>query len=235
MNISLKRVKAIFLKDYKEFSRNMSISIVVLMTPLLSLFYGKSGDNTIDSYYLIFNMTFAMVATYVQSCLIAEEREKDTLRALMLSPANVQEILLGKSLFTFTTTALTMLLCIILIDYKPANLSIIVIAMAISTVFYIALGTFIGLFAKSVMEASVYSFPVIGIFSVGTFIRFISDDYPILKIAHYLPNIQLVDIATEVEAGGGFAEVWQALSIISLWVIGAVIVTVMTYKKRMVD
>lgn len=138
MNMSMKRVKAIFMKDYKEFSRNMSISIVILMTPLLSLFYGKTGVNTIDSYYLIFNMTFVMVATYVQSCLIAEEREKNTLRALILSPANIQEILLGKSLFTFCTTFFTMILCMILIDYSPANISIITVAMLLSTLFYIA-------------------------------------------------------------------------------------------------
>lgn len=235
MNISMKRVKAIFMKDYKEFSRNMSISIVILMTPLLSLFYGKTGVNTIDSYYLIFNMTFVMVATYVQSCLIAEEREKNTLRALILSPANIQEILLGKSLFTFCTTFFTMILCMILIDYSPANISIITVAMLLSTLFYIALGTLIGLFAKSVMEASVYSFPAIGIFTVGTFVRLFSEQYPILKIAHYLPNIQLVDIALKVEAGKGFANVLPELSIILLWFIIAMIVTVIVYKKRMVD
>lgn len=235
MNISMKRVKAIFMKDYKEFSRNLSISIVILMTPLLSLFYGKTGVNTIDSYYLIFNMTFVMVATYVQSCLIAEEREKNTLRALILSPANIQEILLGKSLFTFCTTFFTMILCIILIDYSPANISIITVAMLLSTLFYIALGTLIGLFAKSVMEASVYSFPAILIFTIGTFVRLLSEQYPILKIAHYLPNIQLVDIALKVEAGKGFANVLPELSIILLWFIIAMIVTVIVYKKRMVD
>ena len=235
MNISMKRVKAIFMKDYKEFSRNMSISIVILMTPLLSLFYGKTGDNTIDSYYLIFNMTFVMVATYVQSCLIAEEREKNTLRALILSPANIQEILLGKSLFTFCTTFFTMILCMILIDYSPANISIITVAMLLSTLFYIALGTLIGLFAKSVMEASVYSFPAILIFTIGTFVRLLSEQYPILKIAHYLPNIQLVDIALKVEAGKGFANVLPELSIILLWFTIAMIVTVIVYKKRMVD
>src|SRR5699024_3797598 len=197
--------------------------------PLLSLFYGKTGDNTIDSYYLIFNMTFVMVATYVQSCLIAEEREKNTLRALILSPANIQEILLGKSLFTFCTTFFTMILCMILIDYSPANISIITVAMLLSRLFYIALGTLIGLFAKSVMGASVYSFPAIGIFTVGTFVRLFSEQYRILKIAHYLPNIQLVDIALKVEAGKGFANVLPELSIILLWFIIAMIVTVIVY------
>src|SRR5699024_4767801 len=128
------------------------------------------------------------------------------------------DLLLGKSLFTFCTTFFTMILCMILIDYSPANISIITLAMLLSTLFYIALGTLIGLFAKSVMEASVYSFPAIGlfaksvmeasvysfpaigIFTVGTFVRLFSEQYPILKIAHYLPNIQLVDIALKVEA-----------------------------------
>lgn len=100
-----------------------------------------------------------------------------------------------------------MILCMILIDYSPANISIITVAMLLSTLFYIALGTLIGLFAKSVMEASVYSFPAIGIFTAGTFVRLFSEQYPILKIAHYLPNIQLVDIALKVEAGKGFANV----------------------------
>lgn len=235
MNISIKRTMAIFMKDYKEFSRNMSISIVMVMTPLLSLFYGKAGDNTIDSYFLIFNMTFVMVATYVQSCLIAEEREKNTLRALMLSPANVREIFLGKSLLSFLVTAITLALCIMFIDYRPMNMGIISLGFILSAVFYISLGTLIGLFAKTIMEASVYSFPVIGLFSVGSYIRFLSEQYPILKAAHYLPNIQLIEIATKVEAGHGLVEMLPAFGIILAWSVGTIIITVILFKRRMVD
>lgn len=235
MNLSMKRMMAIFVKDYKEFSRNMSISIVIIMTPLLSLVYGKTGENTIDSYFLIFNMTFVMVATYVQSCLIAEEKEKNTLRALMLSPATVTDILLGKSLLAFLATTVTMLLCVYLIGYTPDSVGVLIVAFFISTIFYISLGTLIGLFAKSVMEASVYSFPAIGIFSVGSFIRFFSEQYPILKFAHFLPNIQLIDLATKVDAGESIGNMLPELGIISLWMIATIVVTTFVYKKRMVD
>jgi len=231
----MKRVKAIFMKDYKEFSRNISISIVIIMTPLLALMYGKSGDNSIDNYYLIFNMTFVMVATYVQSCLIAEEKEKNTLRALMLSPANIQEILLGKSILTFLVTAFTMILCIYFIGYTPHSMSVLLIAFIISTIFYISLGTLLGLFAKSVMEASVYSFPAIGIFTVGSFARLLTDQYPILKVAQYLPNIQLIELAIKVEAGKNFVHTLPELGIILIWTIVTIIVTVVIYKKRMID
>src|SRR5699024_7460004 len=100
---------------------------------------------------------------------------------------------------------------------------------------YIELGTWIGLFAKSVMEASVYSFPSIGIFIVGTFVRLFSEHYPILDIDDYLQNIQLVVSALKVEAGKGFANDLPELSIVLLWFIIGMIVTVIVYKKRMVD
>lgn len=129
----------------------------------------------------------------------------------------------------------TLALCIIFIDYRPVNMGIMIAAFILSAVFYISLGTLIGLFAKTIMEASVYSFPVIGIFSVGSYIRFLSEQYPILKAAHYLPNIQLIDIATNVEAGHGLVEMLPAFAIILAWSALTIIVTVILFKHRMVD
>lgn len=235
MNLSIKRTLAIFVKDYKEFSRNLSISIVIILTPLLSLIYAKLGIEQVSEYYLLFNMTFTIVATYVQSCLIAEEKEKNTLRGLLLSPVSTADILVGKSLLTFLVTGFTLVLCVFLSGYTPENMFIIISALFISTLFYISLGTLIGLFTKSVIEASVYSIPVIGIFSVSSFVRYISDDYPILKIAHYLPNIKLIEIAEKVEDGKNINSLFGEFSVILMWFIVTLILALVFYKKRMVD
>ena len=45
-------------------------------------------------------MAFLFVAGFVQSMVIAEEKEKHTLRVLMLSPASSVEVLIGKSILT---------------------------------------------------------------------------------------------------------------------------------------
>ena len=45
-------------------------------------------------------MALVMVGGFVQAMLIAEEKEKHTLRVLMLSPASSVEVFLGKSLLT---------------------------------------------------------------------------------------------------------------------------------------
>lgn len=235
MNVSLKRMNAIFQKDLKDFSRNWAVSSVILMPIILGAFFGRTGVQDLSSHYLLINLAMAMVATFVQCCLIAEEKEKNTLRGLMLSPANSTEIIGGKSLLSLIFTLIVIYVTAMLADYRPANFGVVAVAIILSTLFYISLGTILGLFSKSVMEASLVVMPFIMFFSVGSFITNFVDSYPILKVALYLPNIQLIELATKVEAGGGFGDVLVELAIITGWVVASFIVTVYLYRRKMVD
>ncbi|WP_262174623.1 ABC transporter permease [Saccharococcus sp. Marseille-Q5394] len=235
MMISWKRVNAILQKDFKDFSRNLAVSSVIFVPIISGAFYGRMGVDSIDTHFMLVNMTFGMVAAFVQCCLIAEEKEKNTLRGLMLSPASTADILGGKSLLTFIMTMVVVFFTIYLAEYKPANFVIIAAAIVLSSFFYIALGTLLGLYSKSVLEASVIVMPVIIVFSLGSFITLVVEKYPILQVATYLPNIQLVELATKVEAGAGFGDVLVEFAIILGWVIASLILTVVIYRKRMVD
>ncbi|MBW8349790.1 ABC transporter permease [Bacillus sp. IITD106] len=235
MTFSLKRINAIFQKDFKDFSRNMAVSVVIIIPPILAAIYGRMGVDSIESHYMIINIAFSMVAAFVQCCLIAEEKEKNTLRGLMLSPASTGEILAGKSLLSFILTIGVILFSIVLAEYHPQNIGVVSIAIILSTFFYIGLGTLLGLFSKSVMEASVIVLPVIIVFSLGSFITALANQYPILKVANYLPNIQLIELAKEVEAGASLVDVITNLGVIMGWVVVIVILTIITYRKRMVD
>ncbi|MGN7385756.1 ABC transporter permease [Sporosarcina sp. SAFN-015] len=235
MMISWKRVNAILQKDFKDFSRNLAVSSVIFFPIILGAFYGRMGVESIETHFLLINMAFGMVATFVQCCLIAEEKEKNTLRGLMLSPASTTEILGGKSLLTFIMTMVVVFFTMFLAEYKPINIAVIAVAIILSSLFYIAIGTLLGLYSKSVMEASVIVMPVIIVFSLGSFLTIAAEKYPILQVANYLPNLQLIELATKVEAGASFAGVIGELAIILGWVIAAVILTVIMYRKRMVD
>lgn len=235
MTFSWRRVNAILIKDYKDFSRNLAVSAVIFMVPIMAAIFGRMGVTTIAAHYMVFNMAFSMVATYVQTSLIAEEKEKNTLRGLMLSPASTLEILFGKSLLTFIMTMLVLVFSAYFGDYRPQNILVIAVAFALSAIFYIGIGTLLGLFSKSVMEASVLVLPVIGVFSFGSFVTPFAEKYPILKVMDYFPNVQLIDLATKVEAGAGFGESLVNFGIIFVWVIVIFALTVVIYRKRMVD
>ena len=235
MTISWKRVNAIFQKDFKDFSRNMAVSIVIFLPLILAAVYGRMGLDSIQVHFLNINMTFAMVGTYVQCCLIAEEKEKNTLRGLMLSPASTLEILGGKSLLSFVLTIVVAFLCAFLSEYRPANIVIVAIAIIISAIFFIGLGTLLGLIAKSVMESSVIVLPVIVIFTMGSYVTVWAEKYPLLQVVEYLPNIQLIELATKIEEGAGFGAIFSNLAVMVVWVVVVYILTAIVYKKRMVD
>ncbi len=236
MTISWKRIHAIFMKDYKDFSRNLAVSLIIFLPPVLAAFYSRIGNGgSIETHYMVINMAFGMVAAFVQSCLIAEEKEKNTLRGLMLSPASTTEILIGKSSLSLVLTLLTIALSALFSDYRPANIGLIVLALLVSAIFYIALGTMVGLFAKTVMEASLYVTPIILLFSFGTMLPLVAEQYPVLEATAYLPNIQLLEIGMKVEGGAGFTGILPQLAIILAWGIAAAFAAVGLYKKRLID
>lgn len=235
MTISMKRIMAIFQKDMKDLYKNMYISTTIIMPLVLALFYGRMENLTIEVHYLVLNLTLAIVTAFVQCAIIAEEKEKNTLRGLMLSPASLPEILGGKSLVTFILTVVTIVVCAMLMGYEPANIGIVAIAIMISILFYIALGTLMGLISRTVIEASVLILPVMFIFGFSSMFQSFAEDYPILEVIDYLPSIQLIEVAAKVEAGSGFTDVLGNLGIILAWVVVAMIATAIVYKKREMD
>ena len=235
MNISVKRIQAIFMKDYKEFSRNYVISSVVLMPLVLALFYGRVGSNSIDMYFLPLNITLSMVTTYVQACLIAEEKERNTLRGLMMSPASTFDILFGKSLLVFLTTGIILAVSCYLVGFAPKQIIVIALALALSTAFYLALGTICGLFTKSIMEASLAVLPVMIIFTFGPLALSLGEDHLLYKIVEVLPSTQLIRLAELSQANAAFTELIGAFSIITAWTAGAIAISVVLFNKRTKD
>jgi len=235
MNFSMKRANAIFQKDFKDISRNSAVSITALMPLILAFIYGKMGDVSIDAHYMIINFTLVTVGSFVQCSLIAEEKEKNTLRGLMLSPASTLEILGGKSLLSTIASMIIVFFGIMLTGYQPENGVVIAVAILFTSIFFIGLGTLLGLLAKSVMEASVIVMPFMFIFGFGSMLSMFTDKYPILKVMDYTPNTQLVILAKKVESGVGMAEVFPNLGIIALWIIAISLLTIAVFKKRMTD
>ncbi|MUK89416.1 ABC transporter permease subunit [Ornithinibacillus sp. L9] len=234
MTVSMKRIYAIFQKDLKDLSKNLFVSSIVILPVLMAFMYSRMGD-ILDLHYLIINLTLASVTAFIQCAVIAEEKEKHTLRGLMLSPATLPEILTGKSLVSLILTIVTLVVCMMITGYEPANLVLISFVILLSCLFYLALGTLLGLLTKTVVEASVVILPFMFLFGFGSMLKPLVDDYAILGFVEYLPNTQLVELAYKIESGLGFGSLWSHLAIILTWVIVATILTIFVYRKREMD
>ncbi|TMW70866.1 ABC transporter permease [Alteribacter natronophilus] len=232
MTFSMQRMYAIFVKDLKELSKNTFVLTTIIMPVVLALFFGRGDAVPLEVHFLVFNTAFAAVAAYIQSVAIAEEKEKNTLRGLMMSPATTVEILTGKSIVSMGMTVLTIVLCIRLLGFETANWLLVGAGMAVSLVLFTAIGTLIGLLTRTLMEASVVITPFIFILGMGTIFAEMLQGNVILTVAEYLPNFQLEYLAAAVESGAATGEIAGHFALLLGWTAAVIAATALVYRKR---
>lgn len=235
MNISYKRVQAIFVKDYKEFSRNYAISIMLIFPILLALFFRELGSSVPGAIGTLLNTSFVFLACFAQACLIAEEKERNTLRSLMLTPATTMDVLVGKSALVFVMSAAVLTIATLIFGYEPANIWAFVAAIILSIILYTATGTICGLFSKTLLEASLYILPVAFIFIAAPSAAVLVKDYPVFKVMDYMPSSQLMHLLGISNTGFMMGDLLKPLLIILIWTIVLTIISVVLYQRRLKD
>ncbi|OAH54548.1 MULTISPECIES: ABC transporter permease [Bacillaceae] len=235
MNVSMKRVGAIFVKDWKDLMRNSYVLFTVFMPVVFAAILGRMGMENPGMFMLPINMALVMCAAFVQASMIAEEKEKNTLRGLMLSPASTLDIFIGKSVLTGAVTIVVIILSIWLSEVQLTGIAPLSIAILFSLIAYISIGTIIGLLSRNVMETGIVGMPVLVVFLGSSFIMQIVENEFIKKMLSYLPNEQLSSMAVQLHGGAAFGEVTSQLAVIAVWAVVSIALTVVMYKKSAAD
>src|SRR5699024_7510732 len=119
--MSIQRIMAIFEKDLKDFTKNMTILFMPVVPIFLAIVYSRIGESQgeipLSFVYLVIGAALSAVTTGCMMIFMAEENEKQTLRGLTLSPASFGDIIVGKSLVTFVLTLLTLVISFIFIGF----------------------------------------------------------------------------------------------------------------------
>ena len=94
------KMKALFKLGIEDLTKNISVFVYVLFPLLFALLYGNLDmgmpENYIYSFCVLMNL--AMIPVTLMGTVIAEEKEKNTLRTLMLNDVRAGEIMLAKAL-----------------------------------------------------------------------------------------------------------------------------------------
>lgn len=235
MSISLKRARAIFVKDYKEFTRNYAVSIMLIFPIILALLFRSVDPSVPGVFAVVLNLSFVILSCFTQACLIAEEKERNTLRSLMMTPATTMDVLFGKSSLVFVMSAVVLGIVTYILDYEPTSIWAFVAVIILSIILYTAVGTICGLFSKTVLEASLTILPVIFIFTGAPWGTLLVDDFPIFKVLEYLPSTQLVYFLEVSNTGFTTGDLLKPLLITLAWTVVLTILSVVLYKRRLKD
>ncbi|MBW7475580.1 ABC transporter permease [Paenibacillus oenotherae] len=235
MSISLKRVRAIFVKDYKEFSRNYAVSIILIFPIIFALLLRGTDPSLTGVFGLVLNSSFVILTTFAQACLIAEEKERNTLRSLMMTPATTMDVLIGKSTLVFAMSAVVLAIATYIFGYEPVNIWVFVAVIILSIILYTAAGTICGLFSKTLLEASLSIIPVAIVFTGAPGGALLVKDFPIFKVLEYVPSSQLVNLLNIRNIGYTTGDLLKPLLVTLAWTIVFIIVAVVLYQRRLKD
>lgn len=230
------KVKALFKLGLEDLTKNMSVFIYVLLPIVFALLYsGMDGmpEGFVFSFCVLMNV--AMVPVALMGTIIAEEKEKFTLRTLMLNDVKASEILFAKALICLLFVIIDNVLMFFIVGtdmslFVPYQLISFFVALAV-----ILFGAFVGLISKNQMSAGLMSMPFMVILLAPVFIQMMGNETA-NNIAKVLPTAAMMTLFDSVAATEmSFSNVVIPLIVISAWLIISVILFNIAYKKVGVD
>lgn len=242
MEFSMRRVNALFKKEIKDLGKNKNVMMMCLLPILFSIIYSNlfggnissDGLGKVDILILCLGMNLTLVSSFVISMLIAEEKEKNTLRTLMLSAVSPWEFLAGKALIAILLSVITNVAMFFIVGIDVQYLGKYILITTLVVFSMIEIGAVIGIIAPNQMATGVVGMPVLMILLMIPLFARVSKT--LTKIAEFLPNYNMNVMLEKIFKGQGIGDNFAYnISVILAWILIAGIIFAYTYKKRGLD
>lgn len=159
--MKLYHVTAIFKKTLRDMIRNKKQLLFFLMFPAMTyLFYAtmKDGREMFPTVFLLINVLFCSMN--IMASVIAEEKEKGTLRSLIFANIKPLEYFVGNGLFVLLASLISCSLFIPLINISGINYLYFYVSIILSSLCSMVLGATIGISVKNQMAANGMCAPI---------------------------------------------------------------------------
>lgn len=236
MNFSIRRVNALITKEFRDFYKNPNVLFMLLIPIGITILYKKMlGGHGLEGYLVgtCINMNIATVGCMVIAMLIAEEKEKNTLRTLMLSPLTAVEFIVGKFIITGIMIMAINIFIFFMLQLKVVYFPIFIIITLLSTICVLFIGAIVGIFSKDQMQTGTIGTPF---YMVLFMVPMLSKLNNIVEdIAKVLPTYHCSEAVNVLISG---QSLWAAkfnIAVLVLWVIGGFIAFNLIYKKNRME
>ena len=243
MNASMRKVGALRSKDFRDLFKNPTMIVSCVLPIGFAAIYrfmwgdmvgGASGEGF--DYFLtamLLNMslcmTVGMVCTLTVVSGMAEEKEKHTLRTLMLANVSAAQIVVARSIVTLVMTAVVEAACFFVagapVEYFGPYMAIGMVG-ALPILFFALV---LGLAARDQMTASLYGVPLV-LLAVLPMMGMASPSMG--EIARFAPTGGMTDLLGLLLEG----DLWTAdavmpLVMLAVWIVLGVVVFALLFKR----
>jgi len=184
---------AIFKKQMKDTLKNKTVLIQFIMFPVLTFImdHAISIDEMPENFFVILfaAMYIGMAPLTSMAAIIAEEKEKNTLRVLMMSNVKPHEYLLGIGSYVWLMCMLGAAVICITGGYGLQVGAAFLGIMAVGILVSLLVGAAIGAWSKTQMAATSLTVPVMMVFSFMPMLSMFNDG--IAKVAKFTYTEQI--------------------------------------------
>ncbi len=241
MEFSIRRVNGLFKKELKDMVKNANVLFMCILPIVFCFIYSKMfGRNPSQYVYkisilnLCLGMNLTLVSSLVMAMLIAEEKEKNTMRTLMLSAVSPMEFLAGKAIITFLLSLVVNMTMFFIAGMNIQYLGKYIFISTLVALSMIELGAVIGLIAQNQIATGTIGMPIMMFFLMVP--MFASFNNIVGKIASLLPTYNLNILLAKVFKGEAInTGVTYNICIILVWIIISAAVFAYIYSKKGLD
>lgn len=237
----MRKTGALLTKDLRDLVKNPSTLVCCLMpVAFIAFFSYMMGDNVngnpeAQAEFLSFILSFGfcmstgMASMMTATSAIAEEREKHTLRTLMLANVSSGEILLSRGIVSIVAISVINLLCYLVVGGPMESLAMAMVIGTAGSIPFVLIGLLVGLVARDQMTAGVYSVPLI---LVAFLPMFAPLNETLAKATPYCPTGGAQELLNLAADGALFtADALQPLVVTLVWVAVGAAALALLYKR----
>lgn len=225
-----RKIYAIWKKQIKDTLKNKEILIQFVMFPALTavMLGSMNIEGMPENYFisLFATMYIGMAPLTSMAAIISEEKERGTLRMLLMSNVKAGEYLIGTGGYVLMICSLGALFFGILGDFRGADLAGFVLAMCIGILISLLLGAAIGVRSKGQMAATSIAVPVMMVLSFLPMLASFNDK--VAKVSKYLFSQQCSKIMGEI---GSHAAGAESMMIIGVNFVLVILLFTFCYRK----
>lgn len=241
MKINMRCFKALFKKDFKNTFTNKNIFLMILLPILFCVIYSKILGNvfTGEGAPILLNMCTAMTLSVVPlnilPGMVAEEKEKHTLRSLMMANVSATDFLLSKAVVTMIITLIDALVIYLIVGMSMSYLAFYLLFVTLTSLGLLFFGAFIGLLAKDQMNAGTLAVPLMLVLMLFPMLAQANKVFETLSIAFPTGSFQTLFFTLVSNQSLLSTDCLVAFGVSVLWIVLGVVLFALIYKKRGLD
>ncbi len=192
---------------------------------------GINMDRFISVMLLV--LSIVGIGAFVVPSLLVEEKEKQTLKFLLVSPAGPAEVVAGKALAGLVVCLVIVGSMMILNKSWTGNWPVTLLALILGSLFLVLVGLAMGGFFKTIAQVNTWSGIILVLLLLPSWVTVMPLPDPFGMIVRLVPSYYLVDLLNQSMAGNAtFGSIWSSLVVLAICTAVAFSVVVWTVKRE---